>query len=75
MNSTEYLERLAPQLHALKLATIVAATGLSKASCSMIRRGRSIPHARHWETLAELIGGIRSGEGALGVEDLLRVPK
>jgi hypothetical protein len=54
MSRAEYLETLAPQLQALKLSTIMAATGLSNASCSMIRRGRSVPHPRHWAALERL---------------------
>lgn len=49
-----YLHDVAPALEALKLADIVQATGLSKASCSRIRRGLSVPHPRHWEQLAAL---------------------
>lgn len=55
MDRAEYLEKLAPQLQVLKLTSIVTATGLSKASCSMIRRGRSVPHPRHWRALAKLV--------------------
>jgi hypothetical protein len=31
------------------------ATGLSPGYCSFIRRGISIPHPRHWLTLARLV--------------------
>ena len=50
----DYLRNVAPALEALKLADVVQATGLSKASCSRIRRGLSVPHPRHWENLAVL---------------------
>jgi hypothetical protein len=50
----DYLRIVVPALKALKLADVVRATGLSKASCSRIRRGLSVPHPRHWESLAVL---------------------
>jgi hypothetical protein len=55
MDRAEYLEKLAPQLRVAKLTSIVTATGLSKASWSMIRRGRSVPHPRHWLALNRLV--------------------
>ncbi len=50
----DYRRDVAPALEALKLTDAVRATGLSKASCSRIRRGLSVPHPRHWENLAVL---------------------
>lgn len=32
----------------------MAATGLTNASCSLIRRGLTVPHPRHWEAMADL---------------------
>jgi hypothetical protein len=58
----DYLRTVAPALEGLKLADIVRVTGLSKASCSHIRRGLSVPHPRHWENLAML--GLRRGHTA-----------
>ncbi len=47
-----------PEIHAglasVKLAEIVAATGLSKGSASRIRAGHSRPHPSHWAALAKL---------------------
>ena len=50
----DYLRNVAPALEALKLTDVVRVTGLSKASCSRIRRGLSVPHPRHWESLARI---------------------
>jgi len=41
----DYLRSVLPSLRKLKLSDVVRATGLSKASCSRIRRGLSIPHS------------------------------
>lgn len=30
------------------------ATGLSRGSCSLVRRGRKVPHRRRWAALARL---------------------
>jgi hypothetical protein len=35
------------------LRVLQDATGLSKTTCSEIRRGIKVPHARHWDGLRE----------------------
>jgi len=50
----DYLCIVVPSLRKVKLKYVVQATGLSKASCSRIRRGLSVPHSRHWQSLAVL---------------------
>jgi len=41
-------------LASVKLAQIMAATGLAKSTASQVRSGRAVPHARHWPALAQL---------------------
>ena len=41
-------------LAGMKLAEIMAATGLSKSMASQVRSGRTTPHVRHWAALTEL---------------------
>lgn len=43
-----------PHLQGITVRTMAKATGLSELYCSLIRRGRHVPHERHWETLARL---------------------
>jgi CRISPR-associated endonuclease Cas1 len=43
-----------PRLRGLAINDLVAATGLSSHYCSLIRLGKRVPHARHWETLRRL---------------------
>jgi len=38
-----------PGLRELRIAELVAATGLSGHYCSLIRLGKRVPHPRHWE--------------------------
>jgi CRISPR-associated protein Cas1 len=38
-----------PGLRRARIAQLVAATGLSDHYCSLIRLGKRVPHARHWE--------------------------
>jgi len=40
-----------PGLRHRSVPDLVAATGLSTHYCSLIRLGKAVPHARHWETL------------------------
>jgi hypothetical protein len=35
--------------------TAIVSTGLRRSSAAEIRRGRRIPHPRHWAKLAELV--------------------
>ncbi len=49
------LNDVLPQLGAVPLSRIAAATGLSISACSRIRSGGLRPHARHWSALAELV--------------------
>ena len=41
------------------IGELVAATGLSEHYCSLIRRGKKIPHPRHWEAL-RMVGDLAS---------------
>lgn len=54
MTRAAYLRDVVPRLRGHKLSELMAATGLTNASCSLIRRGLSVPHPRHWAALAKL---------------------
>ena len=43
-----------PGLRRKPVRDLVAATGLSKHYCSLIRLGKRVPHARHWDALRRL---------------------
>jgi len=49
-------EHVLPALAAVSTVEIGRVTGLSKGSCSKVRRGLQVPHPRHWPALAELAG-------------------
>ena len=52
MTRAQYLRDVVPQLVGVTLPQLMAATGLSNASCSTLRRGLTVPHPRHWGRLA-----------------------
>jgi hypothetical protein len=54
MTREHYVKTVVPALASVKLSALMAATGLTNASCSLIRRGLTVPHPRHWEVLAGL---------------------
>jgi hypothetical protein len=54
MTQEHYVRTVVPALAQVKLSDLMAATGLTNASCSRIRSGASVPHPRHWEVLAGL---------------------
>ncbi len=46
--------KILPALAGVALNEMVKATGLSKAHCSLIKRGLRVPHLRHWDLLSSL---------------------
>ncbi len=53
-----------PGLRDVSNGELVAATGLSEHYCSLIRLGKKVPHARHWEGLRLSQNGHRSEPSA-----------
>jgi hypothetical protein len=49
-----FSDEILPGLRGLAINDLVAATGLSDHYCSLIRLGKKVPHARHWEALGRL---------------------
>lgn len=47
-----------PMLKDVSLAAMARATGLSEQYCSLIRRGKYVPHARHWTMLKVLVDSV-----------------
>jgi CRISPR-associated endonuclease Cas1 len=46
-----YRREILPKLAKVSIRELQAVTGLSKTTCSQIKRGRKVPHPRHWEGL------------------------
>ncbi len=46
-----FTAEILPGLREVPIGALVAATGLSDHYCSLIRLGKRVPHARHWEAL------------------------
>ncbi len=51
-----YRKRIQPRLGKTTVPAISTALGISEPYATDIRAGRRIPHPRHWETLARLVG-------------------
>jgi len=51
-----YLKRIQPALASVAKAQIGALLGVSEPYSSDIQAGRRIPHPRHWQALAQLVG-------------------
>jgi len=51
-----FARQILPTLQTVPVRAMAEATGLTRAYCSMIRRGLSVPHPRHWKALRELEG-------------------
>ena len=54
-----YAEQIQPRLGSLEVKTIAASLGVSIPYASNIRGGRRLPHPRHWEMLAQILGLFR----------------
>jgi hypothetical protein len=51
-----YVNTIHPLLARVPVTVIVSAVGVSRSTAAEFRRGRRIPHPRHWLALAELAG-------------------
>jgi len=59
-----FRSEILPGLRRMTIGELVAATGLSEHYCSLIRLGKKVPHARHWEGLRLTQNGHRSAPSA-----------
>jgi CRISPR associated protein Cas1 len=50
-----FQKEILPHLREVPLSELMEATGLSEPYCSRIRRGRVVPHVRHWQVLMALV--------------------
>ena len=56
LNVETYRQKVQPRLAAISVSKISAALGISEPYATDIRAGKRIPHPRHWEGLAKLVG-------------------
>jgi hypothetical protein len=56
LNKDSYAKRIQPLLGSTTNAAIAIALRVSMPYAIDIRRGKRIPHPRHWEVLAKLVG-------------------
>jgi CRISPR-associated endonuclease Cas1 len=56
LTQDSYANKIHPLLAKAPVTAIVSAIGVARSSAVEIRRGRRIPHPRHWLKLAELVG-------------------
>jgi CRISPR-associated endonuclease Cas1 len=61
LNEEAYRTKIQPALAGTMVPAISTALGVSEPYATEIRRGRRMPHPRHWQTLAQLVG-ISSNE-------------
>jgi hypothetical protein len=55
-----YLERVQPELPAIRVLDLASALSVSNSYAALIRSGKKKPHPRHWQTLAKLVGVERA---------------
>jgi hypothetical protein len=56
LNKKAYLNLVRPRLTGLSILGIRKVLAVSKGYATHIRSGERIPHERHWQTLAKLVG-------------------
>lgn len=61
MSRDWYLEQVAPLLSGVTLPAMARVTGASTSAASKWRACRAVPHPRHWQALAELVGVTEVG--------------
>lgn len=56
LNEGTYRREIQPRLASATVRTIRMLLGVSKAYATNVRSGKRVPHPRHWQSLAQLIG-------------------
>ena len=59
LNEEYYINKIQPQLKAMKVREIAEALRVSQPYAAVVRSGRRRPHPRHWEALAQLVRKLR----------------
>jgi hypothetical protein len=52
----KYVREIQPRLKGVALSALASALGISIPYAVDIRKGRRVPHPRHWQVLASLVG-------------------
>jgi CRISPR-associated endonuclease Cas1 len=60
LNEDTYLAKIQPKLAGITIYSLSSTLGVSESYAADIRAGRRLPHPRHWQALAELIGVTHS---------------
>ena len=63
LNEKFYANKIQPLLRDIANPVIMSALGISVTYAVAIRKGRRLPHPRHWEALAKLAGVSAEGVG------------
>lgn len=58
---SEFTEEILPRLRGASAAPMARATGLSSTYCLLIRKGKKVPHPRHWEALRKVAAAVSHG--------------
>jgi CRISPR-associated endonuclease Cas1 len=56
LNEEAYRTRIQPKLAGMTVPAISSTLGISQPYATDIRAGRRVPHPRHWQSLAQLVG-------------------
>jgi transcriptional regulator with XRE-family HTH domain len=56
IDRADFLATITPRLKEIPLRQIMQAAGVTKATASGYRNGKSVPHPSYWAALAELVG-------------------
>lgn len=58
LDEKTYMEEIQPRLGEFPVSAISSALRVSHSYATDIRAGRRIPHARHWQALAKIVGVV-----------------
>jgi CRISPR-associated endonuclease Cas1 len=57
-----YINKIQPRLGGVSISTLRSALGISEPYAAFIRSGSRVPHPRHWQSLARLVGVSRASD-------------
>jgi hypothetical protein len=58
LNKNAYIREIQPQLKKITLSTLASTLGISIPYAVDVRKGRRVPHPRHWKKLSVLVNAL-----------------
>ena len=65
LNKQTYVDKIQPRVAGVAISALQSALGVSEPYAAFIRGGSRVPHPRHWQILAQLVGVVSPANEAV----------